>query len=105
MSTRSNIIVVHPDGTIKGIYCHSDGYPSWNGRLLLRHHNSEEAAQKIISLGDCSSLNEKLEPEPGQARQSNVSMFYHRDRNEELYIETLHSIEGLNRYGDATGSE
>ncbi len=30
------------DGIIKSIYCHWDGYPSNNGKILLEHYNSQE---------------------------------------------------------------
>lgn len=48
MSTRS--LIAHPTGnTLQYVYCHSDGYPAWNGRLLLRHHNSATAAAVLCS--------------------------------------------------------
>lgn len=104
MSTRSYIGVQQKDGTIKGVYCHSDGYPSHNGALLLEYYNSEEMANKLVSLGDLSLLQENLEPSKeydkplydwrckGDVKhsfdspQNGVTIAYHRDRNEKLNI-------------------
>ena len=38
MSTRSSIAIKHGD-RIKSIYCHSDGYLEYNGRVLLEHYS------------------------------------------------------------------
>ena len=35
MSTRSSIGIKRKDGTIECIYCHSDGYLEYNGKLIL----------------------------------------------------------------------
>lgn len=35
MSTHSYIGVIEEDGTLKYVYCHSDGYPSYLGRCCL----------------------------------------------------------------------
>ena len=49
MSTRSYICKENPDGTYTGIYCHSDGYLTYNGAMLLDHYNSRERVEKLIS--------------------------------------------------------
>lgn len=49
MSTRSVIAI--PDGDqYKGRYCHSDGYPSWNGRVLheLVNAHGVEKVRRIL---------------------------------------------------------
>lgn len=62
MSTRSNIIVKDPaTGMFHSVYCHSDGYISYNGRLLQNHYNSLELATDLIGMGDISSLGETLD--------------------------------------------
>lgn len=38
MSTRSFICVEQDDGSYKGVYCHSDGYLTYNGAMLLDHY-------------------------------------------------------------------
>lgn len=105
MSTRSRIAVIQPDGKVKSVYCHSDGYCSHNGNLLLNFHNTEEKANELVSLGDLSFLDENLNPLPeAQSRRSwdkdapkvikgenhsfdnpqkSVTTAYHRDRKED----------------------
>lgn len=83
MGTRSTIAVVHADGTVSQVYCHWDGYPSHNGAILLEHFTTLEKIEKLISLGDLSSLAADLgakqdfdDPVP------HTCVFYGRDRGE-----------------------
>ena len=62
MSTRSRIGREYTDGRIQSVYCHSDGYPEWVGKVLLENHDSAEAAEAILALGDLSSINVALDP-------------------------------------------
>ena len=41
MATRSNIGIVNEDDSITAIYCHWDGYPEHNGKILLNHYNNK----------------------------------------------------------------
>lgn len=54
MSTHSYIGVIEEDGTLKYVYCHSDGYPSYLGRMLLTYYNTPELATGLVNLGDLS---------------------------------------------------
>ena len=56
MSTRSEIAVENEDGSIKSIYCHSDGYIEYMGVLLNNYYNDFEKAKEIINENDCSML-------------------------------------------------
>lgn len=56
MSTRSNIAILYPNGSVKGIYCHSDGYPSYNGEILLNHYATVEKVEALMDLGHLSVL-------------------------------------------------
>ena len=58
MSTRSAIGVMHGD-VCKAIYCHSDGYLSYNGQVLLAHYDSVKANQ-LVSMGDMSMLGKEI---------------------------------------------
>jgi hypothetical protein len=83
MSTRSNIARQNADGTIDYIYCHSDGYLSHNGSILLSHYQDAEKVDQLIALGDLSFL----APEIGgkhsfEDRNYDVCMAYGRDRGE-----------------------
>tara|TARA_R110002012_G_scaffold60756_1_gene159173 strand:+ start:61 stop:504 length:444 start_codon:yes stop_codon:yes gene_type:complete len=61
MSTRSEIAIENKDCSISSIYCHSDGYLEYNGKILNNHYNSYELALSIIKENDCSSLGETIE--------------------------------------------
>jgi hypothetical protein len=60
MGTRSNIAKKLPGGTFKVIYCHWDGYPSNNGKLLLDHYTDEKKLDALLALGDISNLAEEI---------------------------------------------
>lgn len=62
MSTRSYIAYEDLDGTVKGIFCHYDGYLEHNGRILFDHYNSLERAKKLVKLGSLDFLGAYLEP-------------------------------------------
>ena len=89
MSTRSRIGIELPDTSILSVYCHFDGYPSFNGKKLVEHFNSRDAASELIDGGDISSLwtnagfNNELLPEVGplyySSRGEDVAPF-HEDR-------------------------
>jgi hypothetical protein len=90
MSTRSAIIIEENDGTAKGIYCHSDGYPEHHKPILLKHYESEAKVRELIALGSLSVLGTVL----GKAHDfeergmRDECTAYHRDRGEELRIAT-----------------
>lgn len=98
MATRSEIYLEKEDGTFDYVYCHWDGYPEWNGRILLKHYNDVEKVKALISLGSISSLG--VDPtlpinmsEDGDVKVerdtdgfSPYVIDYHRWRNEELVI-------------------
>lgn len=56
MATRSLIGMKKPDGRIQAIYCHWDGYPEYVGLQLLLNYRDDETVQKLMDLGDRSSL-------------------------------------------------
>src|SRR5690554_3636984 len=86
MATRSTITVRTGENERKEIYCHWDGYPEHNGVLLLEHYNTQEKAEKLIELGNLSSLGEFLEPKSKTHTfnnpEENVCVAYGRDRGE-----------------------
>lgn len=113
MGTRSSIVVKVGD-KVKGIYCHWDGYPSHNGRILIGHYNSQELAEQVISLGDLSSLDVSMECPDGHTYSTpkdGYSIAYGRDRGEDDtdakeygdYPEALESLEQeCNYYWDGS---
>jgi len=56
MGTRSNIGIQNLDGSYDVIYCHWDGYPSHNGRILYEHYQDLKKIKRLIALGDISIL-------------------------------------------------
>lgn len=44
------------DGNYIGIYCHSDGYPSWNGKVLKHEFDTYDKVLNLIVGGDASFL-------------------------------------------------
>ena len=52
MSTRSYIAKQIGDNKYRTIYCHSDGYLTYNGAMLLDHYNSPEKLDELLRLGD-----------------------------------------------------
>ncbi len=98
MATRSAIIAKLPDGTYRGIYCHSDGYPEHVGRILSTHYKSDVRVEALLNLGDLSALYKMIAPsEQGIDRrtgqptsrhsfddpQAKVTIAYGRDRGEQ----------------------
>lgn len=89
MSTRSFICKEQPDGSYYGIYCHSDGYLTYNGAMLLDHYSDAKKVDELLSFGDMSILREKVNPDPTKEhsfdydkQQRDVCVFYGRDRGE-----------------------
>ena len=60
MSTRSFIGMVNRDLSITSVYCHWDGYPEYNGKMLLQHYNTPAKVRKLLHKGDFSSLQENI---------------------------------------------
>lgn len=56
MSTRCLIGKKNKDKSITYVYCHHDGYPSWVGKTLFENYKDEEKIDKLLALGDMSSL-------------------------------------------------
>ncbi len=65
MSTRSRIGIDKGDGVIRSIYCHFDGYPEGVGAVLRDHYRLVTKADKLIRLGDISTLG----PEPVSCKE------------------------------------
>lgn len=83
MATRSCIGIKH--GTvIKSIYAHWDGYLDCNGRILDEHYQNSTKVNKLISMGDVSSLGSEIgeEHEFDARPNDNWCTFYGRDRGE-----------------------
>lgn len=81
MATRSAIGII-TDRYIYGIYCHWDGYPENNGRLLVEHYKTLDQVWDLIKLGDLSSLGKTIGVEHDKEDVDNLNNFctyYDRD--------------------------
>lgn len=65
MATRSYIVIKLTDAEKQkyntkedymGVYCHYDGYKSYNGRVLMQNYNTRAKAKDLIRRGYMSSL-------------------------------------------------
>lgn len=102
MSTRSLITIEQPDGTYRAIYCHSDGYLTHNGAMLLDHYKDRAKVEELLNLGDISCLAPNINPDPNKPhsfnydeRQEGVVVAYHRDRGEEKVESRILSFDEL----------
>lgn len=60
MATRSTIGVLNTDGSVTAVYCHWDGYPEHNGKILIENYTTEEKVRELIGFGSISSLGAKI---------------------------------------------
>jgi len=89
MSTRSNIAIQKPDGTILSIYVHSDGYPDGVGQCLIDNYKTYISAEKLFRYGDASYLGSSLKE----------CSFYHRDWKRNLDPAHVHkNFESFKKY-------
>lgn len=85
MSTNAGIAIRSGD-TYQTIYCHWDGHPRTMLPMLRENYNSLELAAKLISYGDASYIDKKLEPTSEHTfmkPEEGVCVFYHRDRGDD----------------------
>jgi hypothetical protein len=61
MSTRS-LIAYQTADQITGVYCHSDGYPEWTGRILHRCFDTDAKVRQLVTR-DLSGLARDGTPE------------------------------------------
>jgi len=106
MATRGNIGILNSDGSITGIYVHFDAYPAYVGKTLLNCYTDTDIVNKLIDLGDLSSLGEDLYA-TGHTWKSpieGVCVAYGRDRGDKgVESRVFKSIEQYNRNADNSG--
>lgn len=86
MATRSYIGFRNSNDTVDYIYCHYDGYPSNNGKILAEYYNDPTKVNQLLKLGDLSILGtvlgEKHDFDSREDKYSNWCLAYGRDRGE-----------------------
>ena len=112
MATR--IAIKHGRDTIKSVYCHWDGYPEHNGRILEEYYTTPFIVNELINMGPISSLGATI----GKKVEFNVSVdyipndfeiciskqckFYNRDRGEVGTYQVFKTeVELVEHYGSA----
>lgn len=82
MATRSTIGIINLDNTVTAVYCHWDGYPEHNGKILVENYTTDAQVRELIGFGDISSLAGKIgEQHPFSKYELKDGEVY----NEELY--------------------
>ena len=91
MATRSNIAMKTLEGKIVSVYCHWDGYVANNGKILLENYTDADKIEALVALGAISSLGtvigEKQDFDDRSTQKDEWTLFYSRDRGEELSIQ------------------
>jgi len=84
MATRSTIgIIDNKTGVVTSIYCHWDGYPENNGRILVDHYTDPAKIHQLMALGALSSLCEEIgEKHDFNTNSQSYCTAYGRDRGE-----------------------
>ena len=102
MATRSSITIKELDGSVKSIYCHWDGYPAHNGKILDEHYTDPDKVRALIALGSLSILGPEIgEKQDFRNHIEGMCLAYGRDRgdlgteatpyvNEQAYNYTFH---------------
>jgi hypothetical protein len=103
MATRSRIgIIDNRSGSVTSIYCHWDGYPETNGRILIENYTDMAKIQKLMKLGDLSSLGPEIGTKHDfDQRVEDECTAYGRDRGETQVRAQMHnSLEDYLKYGE-----
>jgi hypothetical protein len=83
MATRSYIGVRNADASVDYIYCHFDGYPDHNGKILTEHYSNINRVNELLNLGDLSVLGQFIgEKMDFDKRIQDTCLAYGRDRGE-----------------------
>lgn len=101
MSTRSTISALTNDGkNVRTVYCHFDGYPEYMGNMLLSNYTDNDKVQKLMDLGDLSSVQEHVEPKTDfhcfDNPEDDCCIAYHRDRGEDWDVTKYTEFEYCN---------
>lgn len=81
MGTRSRIGIELPDYSVLSVYCHWDGYPEHNGRILMEHYQNRQLIQELIDGGDISSLRST---EDWNGNEHDPQPLYYSERGEDV---------------------
>ncbi len=91
MATRSTIGMIQEGGTIRSVYCHWDGYPEGVGAILQDYYTDPAKIERLLDIGDISSLREDIGEQHDFDSTSDVTTFYGRDRGETGVAALVHA--------------
>ena len=100
MGTRSFIAKKVNEEKYIAVYCHWDGYPSHNGKILKEHYSNSNRLDLLLSHGDMSVLGSEIGNmhDFENRDDGNVCTFYGRDRGVTfLQRSFLHMMSLLNQ--------
>lgn len=88
MSTPAFVGKKNEDGTVTSIYVNCDGYPDYMGKMLKKNYKDPEKIDKLLALGDCSSIDKEVDIPEGVEHSydhcfDGITVAYHRDRGED----------------------
>ena len=109
MGTRSRIGIETPQG-ITSIYCHWDGYPSNNGKILIDHYTTVSKINRLMKLGDLSALGavigKKIDFDSTSEQRGGQCLAYRRDRGEKDVGAQFHAdLASYTKYADEQWAE
>ena len=110
MATRSVIAKTQPSGKIKASYCHFDGYPEHNGKILASYYTDKKKINALLAEGEISvlghNIGKKIDFNDYQLCHAlNQCRFYHRDRGEKLRKNTVRDASELEEYANDCNAE
>jgi hypothetical protein len=83
------------EGKILAAYCHFDGYPSHNGKILLESYTDSEKIKTLISLGGFSSLEMDIDKIEFYASEPDEGLEIELYINEKDYLKRCGMIDYL----------
>ena len=101
MATRSRIGLYDPQTqTVNSIYCHWDGYPEHNGKILVKHYTDINKINELLNLGDISVLGEEIgvRTDFNNPHITEQCIAYSRDRGERYLDVCMTKNESLQEY-------
>ena len=93
MSTRCLIGVELKGRKYKYIYCQSDGYPEYVGKILIENYTTRKKVNELIKRGNLSSLGETIDEckfyNDGELYQIDYLPFIQEHHQEYIYMFNL----------------
>ena len=90
---------ISPDA-YRTVFCQIEGHLESQGDMLVKHFDTPEKVDELLSLGDLYVLYPQLTPDPSrkhsmEERQQNVTVAYRRDLGETDMDAEIHTLEEL----------